>query len=186
MERRSLRRQTDLLERGLTTPDLDGIFVGESVEFRHLFHLIDRVAPSEPTVLITRETGSGNERVTPPIHARGARRLRPFVLVDLRIPGREPVAKGTLRSQARRLTGADRGKPGLFDVAHGGTIFLDEIGEISPSTPTKLLRVLDTSVFRHLGGIAEILVDVRVVAATNRICPRWCGRNCSVKISTTE
>ena len=66
------------------------------------------------------------------------------------------------------FTGADRAKPGLFEVANGGTIFLDEIGEVSPATQTKLLRVLDTSVFRHVGGTAEVHVDVRVLAATNR------------------
>jgi transcriptional regulator with PAS, ATPase and Fis domain len=66
------------------------------------------------------------------------------------------------------FTGADRAKPGLFEVAQGGTIFLDEIGEVSPATQTKLLRVLDTSTFRHVGGTAEIRVDARVLAATNR------------------
>jgi transcriptional regulator with PAS, ATPase and Fis domain len=66
------------------------------------------------------------------------------------------------------FTGADKAKPGLFEVANGGTIFLDEIGEISQATQTKLLRVLDTSVFRHVGGTREISVDVRVLAATNR------------------
>lgn len=69
------------------------------------------------------------------------------------------------------FTGADRSKPGLFEVAHGGTIFLDEIGEISPAVQTKLLRVLDTSTFRHVGGTKEIHVDVRVLTATNRDMP---------------
>jgi transcriptional regulator with PAS, ATPase and Fis domain len=69
------------------------------------------------------------------------------------------------------FTGADRAKPGLFEVASGGTIFLDEIGEVSPATQVKLLRVLDTSNFRHVGGTAEIHVDVRVLAATNRDLP---------------
>jgi transcriptional regulator with PAS, ATPase and Fis domain len=66
------------------------------------------------------------------------------------------------------FTGAERAKPGLFEVATGGTIFLDEIGEVSPATQTKLLRVLDTSTFRHVGGTAEVHVDVRILAATNR------------------
>jgi transcriptional regulator with PAS, ATPase and Fis domain len=69
------------------------------------------------------------------------------------------------------FTGADRAKPGLFEVANGGTIFLDEIGEVSPATQTKLLRVLDSSTFRHVGGTAEVHVDVRVLAATNRDMP---------------
>jgi transcriptional regulator with PAS, ATPase and Fis domain len=69
------------------------------------------------------------------------------------------------------FTGADKAKPGLFEVAHGGTIFLDEIGEISPTVQTKLLRVLDSSTFRHVGGTKEIRVDVRVLTATNRDIP---------------
>ncbi len=69
------------------------------------------------------------------------------------------------------FTGADRAKPGLFEVAHGGTVFLDEIGEVSASTQVKLLRVLDASTFRHVGGTAEIAADVRLIAATNRDLP---------------
>jgi len=171
MERRSMRERTTLLERGLTTPDLAGSFVGESPEFRCLFHLIDRVAPSDSTVLITGETGSGKERVARLIHARSARRLRPFILVDCAALEESLLQSELFGHERGAFTGADRAKPGLFEVAHGGTIFLDEIGEISPSTQTKLLRVLDTSVFRHVGGNAEIRVDVRVVAATNRDLP---------------
>jgi DNA-binding NtrC family response regulator len=168
MERRSLRQRTNLLERGLTPPDLAGSFIGESPEFRRLFHLIDRVAPSESTVLITGETGSGKERVAKLIHGRSARRLRPFILVDCAALEENLLQSELFGHERGAFTGADRAKPGLFEVAHGGTIFLDEIGEISPSTQTKLLRVLDTSVFRHVGGTAEIRVDVRLLAATNR------------------
>ena len=168
VERRTLRQRANLLERGLTPPDLGSSFLGDSPEFRRLLHLIDLVAPSDSTVLITGETGSGKERVAKLIHARSPRRARPFVVVDC-----ASLQEGLLQSELfgherGAFTGADRAKPGLFEVAHGGTIFLDEIGEVSSGTQTKLLRVLDTSTFRHVGGSAEIHVDVRVLAATNR------------------
>lgn len=168
LERRSLKQRTSLLERGLTTPDLSGSFVGESPEFRRLLHLIERVAPSDSTVLISGETGSGKERVAKLVHARSPRKDRPFIVVDCAALQESLLQSELFGHERGSFTGADRAKPGLFEVASGGTIFLDEIGEISPSTQTKLLRVLDTSTFRHVGGTSEVRVDVRVLAATNR------------------
>ncbi len=168
LERRSLRSRANLLERGLTPPDLGTSFVGSTPEFRNLVHLIERVSPSDSTVLITGETGSGKEMVAKLIHARSARRHRPFVVVECAALQESLLQSELFGHERGAFTGADRAKPGLFEVAHGGTIFLDEIGEISQATQVKLLRVLDTSTFRHVGGTAEIKVDVRVVAATNR------------------
>ena len=171
LERRALRQRTELLERGLTPPDLAGSFIGESPEFRRLLRLIERVGPSDSTVLITGETGSGKERVAKLIHARSSRNARPFVLVDCAALQENLLESELFGHERGAFTGADRAKPGLFEVAHRGTIFLDEVGEISPATQTKLLRVLDTSEFRHVGGNGEIRVDVRLVAATNRDLP---------------
>ena len=168
IERRSLRQRTRLLERGLVPPDLADSFVGESAEFRRLLHLIDRVAPSDSTVLIWGETGSGKERVAKLIHARSPRSCKPFVVVDCAVLQESLLQSELFGYERGAFTGADRLKPGLFEVANGGTIFLDEIGEVSPVTQTKLLRVLDTSAFRRVGGTAEVHVDVRVLAATNR------------------
>jgi DNA-binding NtrC family response regulator len=168
IERRSLRNRANLLERGLTPPDLGHSFVGDSPEFRRLLHLVDRVAPSDSTVLITGETGSGKERVATLIHARSPRRSRPFVVVECAALQETLLQSELFGHERGAFTGADRAKPGLFEVAHGGTIFLDEIGEVSPATQVKLLRVLDTSTFRHVGGTAEVRVNVRVLAATNR------------------
>jgi transcriptional regulator with PAS, ATPase and Fis domain len=119
-------------------------------------------------VLITGETGSGKERVAKLIHARSARRFRPFIVVECTTLQESLLESELFGHERGAFTGADREKPGLFEVANGGTIFLDEVGEISPATQTKLLRVLDTSAFRHVGGTSEIRVDVRVIAATNR------------------
>ena len=168
IERRSLRQRANLLERGLTPPDLADSFVGESEEFRRLLHLVERVGPSDSTVLIFGETGSGKERVAKLIHGRSPRKNRPFVVVDCAALQESLLQSELFGHERGSFTGADRAKPGLFEVAHGGTIFLDEIGEVSPGTQTKLLRVLDTSVFRRVGGTVEVRVDVRVLAATNR------------------
>jgi DNA-binding NtrC family response regulator len=168
LERRALHQRANLLERGLTPPDLAGSFIGESPEFQRLMHLIDRVAPGNSTVLIAGETGSGKERVAKLIHSRSPRRLKPFVVVDCAVLQETLMASELFGYERGAFTGADRSKPGLFEVAHGGTIFLDEIGEVSPAIQTKLLRVLDTSAFRRVGGNAEVHVDVRILAATNR------------------
>jgi DNA-binding NtrC family response regulator len=168
IERRSLRQRANLLERGLTPPDLGSSFIGESPEFRRLLKLIELVAPSDGTVLITGETGAGKERVAKLIHARSPRRFRPFVVVECATLQESLLESELFGHERGAFTGADRGKPGLFEVANGGTIFLDEIGEVSPATQTKLLRVLDTSTFRHVGGTGEIRVDVRILTATNR------------------
>jgi DNA-binding NtrC family response regulator len=168
VESRALRHRTTVLERGLTPPDLSNSFVGDSPEFRHLLKLIERVAPSDSTVLITGETGSGKERVAKLLHARSPRAARPFVVVECAALQESLLQSELFGHERGAFTGAERAKPGLFEVASGGTIFLDEIGEVSPATQTKLLRVLDTSTFRRVGGTTELRVDVRVLAATNR------------------
>ncbi len=171
LERRELRHRANILERGLTPPDLGSSFIGQSPQFRNLLNLIERVAPSNSTVFITGETGAGKERVAKLIHARSPRHSRPFVVVEC-VALQESLLQSELFGHERgAFTGAERAKAGLFEVAHGGTIFLDEIGEISPATQTKLLRVLDTSTFRHVGGTKEIHVDVRIITATNRDLP---------------
>jgi DNA-binding NtrC family response regulator len=168
LERQALRSRASLLERGLTPPDLGSSFVGDSPAFHQLMRLIDRVAPSDSTVLVTGETGSGKEMVAKLLHARSPRFGRPFVVVECAALQEELLQSELFGHERGAFTGADRTKPGLFEVAHGGTIFLDEIGEVSQATQVKLLRVLDTSTFRHVGGTKEIRVDVRILAATNR------------------
>ena len=171
LERQSLQSRASLLERGLTPPDLGGSFVGESPEFRQLLQLIERVAPSDSTVLLTGETGSGKEMVAKLIHARSSRRFKPFIVVECTALQESLLHSELFGHERGAFTGAERAKPGLFEVAHGGTIFLDEIGEVSLATQVKLLRVLDTGTFRHVGGTTEIRIDVRILAATNRPLP---------------
>ena len=171
LERHSLNRRATLLERGLTPPDLGRVFVGESPAFRRLADLIGRVAAADAAVLITGETGTGKEIVAKLVHARSPRREKPFVVVDCAALQESLLQSELFGHERGAFTGADRAKSGLFEVAHGGTIFLDEIGEVSLPTQVKLLRVLDTSTFRRVGGTSEIRVDVRLLAATNRDLP---------------
>jgi DNA-binding NtrC family response regulator len=168
IERRALRERASLLERALMPPDQAASFVGESPEFRRMLHMVQLVGASDSTVLITGETGSGKERVAKLLHARSPRKAKPFVVVDCAALQESLLQSELFGHERGAFTGADKAKPGLFEVAHGGTIFLDEIGEISHATQVNLLRVLDTSAFRHVGGTGEIRVDVRVLAATNR------------------
>ena len=168
VERQALRRRASLLERGLTPPDVGSSFVGGSAAFRSVMQLIERVAPTDTTVLITGETGTGKEMAAKLLHARSPRARRPFVPVQCAALQENLLQSELFGHERGAFTGADRAKPGLFEVAHGGTMFLDEIGEISSATQVNLLRVLDSSTFRHVGGTSEIRVDARVVAATNR------------------
>jgi DNA-binding NtrC family response regulator len=168
IERRVLRQRASLLERALSPADPAASLLGESPEFRRMLHLAELVAARDSTVLISGETGSGKERVAILIHARSLRQGKPFVVVDCAALQESLLQSELFGHERGAFTGADKAKPGLFEVANGGTIFLDEIGEISPATQVGLLRVLDTSVFRHVGGTREIHVDVRVLAATNR------------------
>jgi DNA-binding NtrC family response regulator len=168
LERRALQQRASLLERGLTPPDPRDSFIGESAAFRRAVGLIERVAPSDSSVLLHGETGTGKEMAARVLHTRSSRHDRPFVVVECAALQEELLQSELFGHDRGAFTGADRTKPGLFEVASGGTIFLDEIGEVSQATQVKLLRVLDTSTFRHVGGTAEIRVDVRIVAATNR------------------
>jgi two-component system, NtrC family, response regulator AtoC len=168
LERQTLQSRASLLERGLTPPDLGAEFVGRTPAFTSLLQLIDRVAPTNSTALILGETGTGKEMVAKLIHARSARRARPFVTVECAALQESLLQSELFGHERGAFTGAERMKPGLFEVAHGGTLFLDEIGEVSLATQVTLLRVLDAATFRRVGGTSEIRVDVRIIAATNR------------------
>ena len=168
IEQRALRERATLLERALTLPDQPALFVGESPEIRRMLHLVELVGACDSTVLITGETGCGKERVAKLLHAGSPRKSRPFVVVDCAALQENLLQSELFGHERGAFTGADKAKPGLFEVAHGGTIFLDEIGEISHATQVNLLRVLDSSTFRRVGGTSEIRVNVRVLAATNR------------------
>ena len=142
--------------------------VGESEVMRRLFGLIEKIAPTDSTVLITGESGTGKELVARAIHARSTRAKREFVAVNCgAIP--ETLIESEFFGHVRgAFTGAIADRPGLFRQANGGTIFLDEIGELPTTLQVRLLRVLQDRQIVPVGGGAPIAVDVRIVAATNR------------------
>lgn len=145
-----------------------GALIGKSRAMQQLYQLIEDISDSTATVLIYGETGTGKELVAHAIHENSPRCNGPFVKVNCgAIP--ETLLEAELFGYVRgAFTDAVTDKPGRFELAHGGTIFLDEIGEISPAVQVKLLRVLQEREFERLGGIQTIKVDVRVIAATNR------------------
>src|SRR3954447_10446447 len=141
--------------------------VGKSEAMLKIFDLVGQVAPSRSTVLIQGESGTGKELIAKAIHANSTRKNHPFVPVNT---GSMPadLLESTLFGHVKgAFTSAISSKKGLFEVADGGTIFLDEIGTMSMETQAKILRVLQDRKFMHLGGIHELQVDVRVIAATN-------------------
>ena len=148
--------------------DLPPGVIAESEALRDLFRQALRVAPTSATVLLTGESGTGKEIFARLIHARSPRSAGPMVTVNMgAVP--EHLAESELFGHEKgAFTGADQARPGRFEEADGGTLFLDEIGELVPALQPKLLRVLETGVFRRVGGTADKRADVRVIAATNR------------------
>jgi DNA-binding NtrC family response regulator len=141
--------------------------VAESADMRKLCSMIERVAPTDQTVLIGGESGVGKEVIAKAIHANSVRKERPFVPINCAAMP-EPLLESELFGHVKgAFTGASQDKEGLFEVASGGTIFLDEIGSMSLSLQSKLLRVLQEQEIRRVGGTKEIKVDSRVIAASH-------------------
>ena len=151
------------------TPEdhLEGL-VGRSVNMRAVFAIVERVAPTNLTVLVTGETGTGKELVSRAIHDRSARRDGPFEVFDCGAVAQSLVEAELFGHERGAFTGAHQARPGVFERAHGGTVFLDELGELPPPVQAALLRVLEQREVRRVGGQRTRPVDVRVVAATNR------------------
>jgi PAS domain S-box-containing protein len=142
--------------------------VGTSPALQAVLSSISKVAPTDSTVLITGETGTGKELVARAIHRRSNRASRAFVSVHCAAIPRDLVASELFGHEKGAFTGAMQRRPGRFELADGGTIFLDEVGELLPDTQVALLRVLQEREFERVGGRQSIRVDVRIVAATNR------------------
>jgi formate hydrogenlyase transcriptional activator len=142
--------------------------VGTSPALQTLLSRISKVAPSDSTVLITGETGTGKELVARAIHRRSHRATRAFVCVNCAVIPRDLIASELFGHEKGAFTGAMQRRVGRFELAEGGTIFLDEVGELLPNTQVALLRVLQEREFERVGGRQSIRADVRVIAATNR------------------
>ena len=161
----TLRVEKALLEEQIGSPT--GI-VGNSAVVRRLLELVDRVAPRDTTVMVLGESGTGKELVARALHQKSPRRERPFIAVNCAALTETLFESELFGHEKGAFTGAVALKRGRFELAQGGTIFLDEVGELALSLQAKLLRVLQQREFERVGGTTSHPLDVRVIAATNR------------------
>jgi DNA-binding NtrC family response regulator len=166
------QRQTaielEVARRRLRESGVLGHMVGSSPEMREIFTLIEQVAPSNVPVLITGESGTGKELVARTLHDLSPRKARPFVAVNCAAIPETLIESEVFGHEKGSFTGAIERRAGCFELAAGGTLLLDEIGEMPSGTQAKLLRVLEERKFRRLGARTEMDTDVRVLAAMNR------------------
>ncbi len=167
IQQRSLIRENKNLK-----SQLKGIFgfeniVGHSEQMRKVFDLVSQVAPSRSTILINGESGTGKELIAKAIHFHSPRSGNPFVVVNSGSLPPDLLESNLFGHMKGSFTGAFATKKGLFEIADGGSIFFDEIGNINPDTQSKLLRVIQEKEFMRVGGVETIHVDVRIIAATN-------------------
>jgi two-component system response regulator HydG len=145
-----------------------GELTGQSEEMRAVYQIIEAVAPSTASVLIFGESGTGKELVARAIHAKSERSKGPFFALNCAALPKDILENELFGHEKGAFTGSTNEKPGAFEMADGGSIFLDEIAEMPPDIQVKLLRAIESRTIRRLGGKKEIEVDIRIVAATNR------------------
>ncbi len=167
-ERLRLARENDALRTALKQSSPEVEIVGESPAIRRVLHMIKRVAPTDSPVLIIGESGTGKELVARAIHQASRRAHKPLVVINCAALQETLLESELFGHEKGAFTSAVASKPGLFELANGGTLFIDEIGEMAGSIQAKLLRVLEDGTFRRVGSVKEIKVNVRIVAATNK------------------
>ena len=164
----TLEKENDALRRRMATEGQFGQMIGRSAEMRRAFEMADRVAPTDSTVLILGESGTGKDLLAQEIHARSPRAGKPYVAVNCAALPETLIESELFGYERGAFTGATQQKKGKFELASGGTIFLDEIGDMNPVTQAKVLRVLENRTIERLGGTQSVPVDVRVISATHR------------------
>jgi transcriptional regulator with GAF, ATPase, and Fis domain len=165
---REVERLEDENQRLKAEINIEHNMVGESSPMRTVYRFVSRVAPTEATVLITGESGTGKELVARAIHRNSPRATKPFVAINCAALTETLLESELFGHEKGAFTGAVAQKKGKLEVADGGTVFLDEMGELAPSLQAKLLRVLQEREFERVGGTRPVRIDVRVIAATNR------------------
>jgi Nif-specific regulatory protein len=155
-------------ERLLADVNIEHNMVGEGAAMQRVYHFISKVAPTDSTVLIAGESGTGKELAARAIHRNSKRVQKPFMAVNCAALTESLLESELFGHEKGAFTGAFSQKKGRLEVADGGTVFLDEIGELTPALQVKLLRVLQEREFERVGGTATIKVDLRVIAATNK------------------
>jgi len=166
---RGTERELEASRRKLRDIGVLGVLVGPSKRMQEVFRLIEMVAPSTASVLITGESGTGKELVARSIHSLSARKAKPFVAINCAAIPETLIESEIFGHEKGAFTGALERRIGCFELAEGGTLLLDEIGEMPIATQAKLLRVLEDRKLRRLGSKSETSVDVRVLAATNKV-----------------
>ncbi len=170
-ERAALRRENVLLKREVgrrTTLRDAGVVLGESPAWRAVWKLVGKAGPTESTVLILGRSGTGKEMAARELHRLSPRARRPFVAINCASVAASLLESELFGHEAGAFTSAQKRRRGLFELAHGGSLFLDEIGETSLEFQAKLLRVIETGEYRRVGGDGTLTADVRLIAATNR------------------
>jgi DNA-binding NtrC family response regulator len=165
---RSLEEENIRLKKELRRKDRYENLVGTSEAIKKIYDLIEKVADTDGTVLISGPTGTGKELISRAIHYNSSRDDKPLVVINCAAIPEELLESELFGHEKGAFTGAHKTRIGRFEMANGGTIFLDEIGEMSPALQVKLLRVLQERKFERVGGTKSIHVDIRIIAATNR------------------
>jgi transcriptional regulator with GAF, ATPase, and Fis domain len=145
-----------------------GAMLGRSVPMRRIFYLAETYSPADVTVMITGETGTGKEILAEEIHNHSSRRDKPFIVIDCAAISKELIESELFGHIKGAFTGANADRQGAFELADGGTVFLDEIGDLSPDLQPKLLRVLEKREIKRVGCNKVRKIDVRIISATNR------------------
>lgn len=169
LEKYQVKTANKQLRRRLESLTRYGDMLGQSEEMLHIYGIIEAVAPSTASVLIAGESGTGKELVARAIHNKSPRRRGPFVALNCGAFPREILENEIFGHEKGAFTGAINEKPGSFEQANGGSLFLDEVAEMESDIQVKFLRALEQRAFRRLGGKKEIQVDIRVIAATNKV-----------------
>jgi DNA-binding NtrC family response regulator len=163
-----LRKENRQLKTVLRRSQTDTKIIGKSAAMQEVFRLIDRAGPTDKAILIQGESGTGKELVAKALHRQSARADKPLVIINCAALPESLLESELFGHEKGAFTGASAAKPGLFEVADGGTLFIDEIGELAGSLQAKLLRVLEDGSMRRIGSVKERRVDVRLLAASNR------------------
>ncbi|MDA7980562.1 MAG: sigma-54 dependent transcriptional regulator [Pirellulales bacterium] len=167
-ERRRLKKENTQLREVISRSSQTSEIVGESPAMQNIYRLIERAGPSEKPILIQGESGTGKELVAQALHQNSSRRDKPMVVINCAALPESLLESELFGHEKGAFTGAVASKPGLFEVADGGTLFVDEIGELPTALQAKLLRVLEDGSLRRVGSLQERRVSVRLLAATNR------------------
>jgi DNA-binding NtrC family response regulator len=167
-ERRNLRKEVTQLKAALQRTQPPANMVGQSPAMREIYRLIEKAGPSDKAILILGESGTGKELVARALHQQSSRADKPMVTINCAALPETLLESELFGHEKGSFTGAVAAKPGLFEVADGGTLFIDEIGELPGSLQAKLLRVLEDGSLRRIGSVQERRVNVRLLAATNR------------------